>query len=142
MASPSCLARPRPQDFGPDPRVRRRRTALPPFVRADPFSILNVLHALRIASLKVRVSRLGDLPCDAGHLLVEMPIKERSHFVAIAECDERGRMAWRWVWDGDDSEAGRTRHRRALHCDAYSRMVEVLGHGRRGAQGDLFCHLG
>ena len=32
VASPSCLARPRPQDFDPDPRVRRRRTALPPYV--------------------------------------------------------------------------------------------------------------
>ncbi len=48
-------------------------------------------------------------------------------------------MAWRWVWDGNESAAGLARHHRALRCDAYARMVEVLRHGRRGVQGDLFC---
>ena len=151
VASPSCLARPRPQDFDPDPRVRRRRTALPPHVCADPFSIPNVLHALRAASLKARVTRAGDPPYDSGHVQIEMPITAkprsglrggRSHFVAIAERDAHGRMAWRWVWDGNDSEAARARHRRALQCDAYARMIEVLRYGRRGVQGDLFCPLG
>ena len=142
VASPSCLARPRPQDFDPDPRVRRRRTALPPFVRADPFSIPNILHALRAASLKARATRLGDPPHDAGHIQVEMPIKGRSRFVAIGQRDEHGRMAWQWVWDGNESESGQARHRRALRCDAYARMVEVLSHGCRGVQADLFCRQG
>ena len=138
VASPSCLARPRPQDFDPDPQARRRRTALPPHVRADPWSIPNILHELRAASLKVRATRLGDPPHDAGHIQIDMPIKGRSHFVAIAQRDECGRMAWRWVWDGNQSKAGLARHRRALRCDAYARMVEVLRHGRRGVQADLF----
>jgi hypothetical protein len=138
VASPSCRARPCPQDFGPDPQVRRR-TALPPHIRADPWSIPNILHALRAASLKARATRLGDPPHDAGHIQIEMPIKGRSRFVAIAQRDERGRMAWRWVWDGNQSKAGLARHRRALRCDAYARMVEVLRHGRRGVQADLFC---
>ena len=142
VASPSCLARPRPQDFDPDPQARRRRTALPPHVRADPWSIPNILHALKAASLKVRVVRLGDPPHDAGHIQIEMPIKGRSRFVAIAQRDERGRMAWWWVWDGNESESGRARHRHALRCDAYARMVEVLRHGRRGVQADLFCRPG
>ena len=71
-----------------------------------------------------------------------MPIKGRSRFVAIAERDAHGRMTWRWVWDGNDSKVGRLRHRRCLQCDAYARMVEVLRHGRRGIQADLFCRLG
>ena len=142
VASPSCLARPRPQDFDPNPRARRRRTALPPHVRADPWSIPNILHALRAASLKARVTRLGDPPHDAGHIEIDMPIKGRSRFVAIAERDIHGRMAWRAVWDGNDSKAGQLRHRRCLQCDAYARMVEVLRHGRRGVQADLFCHPG
>ncbi len=126
VASPSCLARPRPQDFDPDPH-----------------SIPNMLHALRAASLNVRVSRLGDPPHDRGHLQVEMPVKGRSRFVAIAERDRHGRMAWRVVWDGNhDSKAGQLRHRRALRCDAYTRMVEVLRHGRHGVQPDLFCRPG
>ena len=151
VASPSCLARPRPQDFDPDPQVRRRRTALPAHVRADPWSIPKILHALKAASLKARATRLGDPPHDAGHIQIEMPITAkprsglragRSCFVAIAERDERGRMAWRWVWDGNQSKAGLARHRRALRCDAYTRMVEVLRHGRRGVQADLFCDPG
>jgi len=142
VASPSCLARPCPQDFDPDPRARRRRTALPPHVRADPWSIPNVLHALRAAALKVRVARLGDPPHDAGQLQIDMPIKGRSRFVAIAQRDTRGRMAWRWVWDGNHSKAGLARYQRALRCDAYARMVEVLRHGRRGVQADLLCRPG
>ena len=139
VASPSCLARPRPQDFDPDPRVRRRRTALPAFVKADPFSLPNMLHALRAASLTARITRLGDPPHNRGQIQVEMPIKGRSRFAAIAERDWRGRMTWRWVWDGNDTDAGRQRYRRALRCDAYARMVEVLRHGRPGVQADLFC---
>ncbi len=142
VASPSCLARPRPQDFDPNPRARRRRTGMPAHVASDPHSIPNMLHALRAASLKVRITRLGDPPHDAGHIEIDMPIKGRSRFVAIAERDAHGRMAWRWIWDGNDSEAGQLRHRRALQCDAYTRMVEVLRHGRRGVQADLFCPLG
>jgi len=139
VASPSCLARPRPQDFDPDPRVRRWRTAVPPFVKADPFSIPNMLHALRAASLSARVSRLGDPPHDCGQIQIEMPIKGRSRFAAIAERDWRGRMTWRWVWDGNDTDAGRQRYRRALRCDAHARMVEVLRRGRPNVQADLFC---
>ena len=151
VASPSCLARPRPQDFDPDPRARHRRTGLPAHVASDPHSIPNMLHALRAASLKARTSRLGDPPGDRGHIRVEMPVTAkprsglrgaRSRFVALAERDHHGRMTWRVVWDGNDSKAGQLRHRRCLQCDAYARMVEVLRHGRRGVQGDLFCPLG
>jgi len=37
----------------------------------------------------------------------------------------------------------RQRHstQRQRQCDAYTRMVEVLRHGRRGVQADLFCRL-
>jgi len=88
-------------------------------------------------------TRLGDPPYDRGHLQVEMPVKGRSRFVAVAERDRHGRMAWRVVWDGNhESKAGQLRHRRCLRCDAYARMVEVLRHGRRGVQADLFCGSG
>ncbi len=77
VALPSCLARPRPQDFDPDPRARRRRTGLPAHVASDPRSIPNMLHALRAASLNVHVVRLGDPPWDRTHLQVAMPVKGR-----------------------------------------------------------------
>lgn len=143
VASPSCLTRPRPQDFDPDPRARRWRRGLPAHLASDPRSIPNMLHALRAASLKARVTRLGAPPHDRGHLRVEMPVKGRSRFMAIAKRDRHGRMAWRVVWDGNhESKAGQLRHRRALRCYAYARMVEVLRHGRRGLQADLFCGSG
>ncbi len=142
VASPSCLARPRPQDFDPDPHIRRRRVGLPAHVVSDPHSIPNMLHVLRAASLNVRVVRLGDPPWDHGHLQVEMPVKGRSRFVAIAERARHGRMVWRVVWDGNDSKAGQLRHRSCLQGDTYTRMVDVLRHGRRGVQADLFCHSG
>jgi len=46
------------------------------------------------------------------------------------------------VLTGNDTDAGRQRYRRALRCDAYARMVEVLRRGRPGVQADLFCHTG
>jgi len=95
VASPSCLARPRPQDFDPDPRVRRQRTPLPTEIRADPFSIPNILHALKAASLKARITRSGDPHYERGHIQIDMPVKGRSRFVAIAERDAQGRMVWR-----------------------------------------------
>ncbi len=142
VASPSCLARPRPQDFDPDPRVRRRRTPLPAEIRADPFSIPNILHALKAASLKARITRSGDPPCERGHIQIDMPVRGRSRFIAIAERGWRGRMEWHVGWDGNDSAAGLQRHRRCLRCDDYARMMQVLRHGRRGVQADLFCRLG
>jgi len=141
VASPSCLARPRPQDFDPDPRARRWRDGLPAHVKADPFSIHNIIHALRAASLKARVTRLGDPPHDCGHIQVDMPIKGRSRFVAIAKRGRRGHMEWKVVWDGNESDAGLKRHRRCLQCDDYARMMEVLRRGRLGVQADLFCPL-
>jgi len=141
VAAPSCLARPRPQDFDSDSRVRRRRTALPVEIRADPFSIPNILHALRAASLKARNTRLGDPPYDRGQIQVDMPVKGRSRFVAIAERGWRGRMEWRVVWDGNESKAGLLRHRRCLQCDDYARLMEVLRRGRLSMQTDLFHSL-
>ena len=141
VASPSCLARPRPQDFDPDARARRRRTGLPAEIRADPFSIPNILHALRAALLKARITRSGDPPYDRAQIQVDMPVKGRSRFVAIAERGWRGRMEGRVVWVGIDSVAGAKRHRRCLQCADYARMMEVLRRGRLSMQADLFHPL-
>ncbi len=61
--------------------------------------------------------------------------------MAIAERDRHGRVAWRVVWDGNDSKAGQLRHWRCLQCDAYARMMDALRHGRSGVQADLFYPL-
>jgi hypothetical protein len=142
VASPSWLARPRPHDFDPDIRVRRRRTPLPPHVEADPCSIPNILRALRHARLKARITRLGDPPWDTGHIQIDLPFKGRSRFVAIAQrTDEGNVMHWRLVWDGNESKAGLKRYARATRSDEYARIRRVLYNGHYGVQGDLFVNL-
>jgi hypothetical protein len=140
VASPSCLARPRPQDFDPDVRVRRRRTPVPPHVRADPWSIPNILKALRDMHLKARVTRLGDPPWDRGHIQIDLPFKGRSRFVAIANRDgaSGGRMIWCLVWDGNDSKAGQKRHARAVRSEEYDHIRRILCAGCTYVQFDLF----
>jgi len=137
VASPSCFARPRPQDFDPDPVVRRKRMPPPLHVRMDPYSVPNMLAALTVRGLKARITRLGDPPFARGHIQVEMPIKGRARFVLIGET-QGGVMAWRDAWDGNDSKAGLQRLRRSRNTDAYHAMREAMRHGRPVRQGDLF----
>ncbi|MHB0727830.1 hypothetical protein ACX4MZ_10675 [Roseomonas mucosa] len=138
VASPSCFARPRPQDFDPDPAVRRRRVPLPPEVRADPFSVPNMLGALVRAGLKARITRLGDPPHERGHIQVEMPVKGRAHFLLQGARGEDGQMRWLSLWGGNDSKAGQQRYRKAVATPAYGTMIRILRDGRRLIQTDLF----
>jgi hypothetical protein len=140
VASPSCFARPRPQDFDPDPAVRRQRTPAPPEVRADPHSVPNMLAALGAQGLKVRITRLGDPAHDRGHIQVEMPVKGRARFVLQGARGEDGLMHWRSAWDGNESKAGQKRFYRAVTTPAYAAMVRVMRDGRRTVQPDLFTH--
>ncbi len=138
IASPSCLMRPRPQDFDPDRRVRCRRTPTPPHVSADPWSIPNICKALRAAGLKARVTRLGDPPWDRGHIQIDLPFRGRSRFVAMCERAPGGGMTWRLVWDGNESKAGLRRYRTAVQSPEYGRILQVLRDGRSGLQADFF----
>ena len=138
VANPSCFARPRPQDFDPDPAARRRRVPPPPAVRADPHSIPNMLAALTGQGLKARITRLGDPVHERGHIQVEMPVKGRARFVLIGETSE-GVTGWRAVWDGNDSKAGLKRRRQAEATEAYRAMLTVMRSGRLNVQADLFA---
>ncbi|MHB0668465.1 hypothetical protein [Roseomonas mucosa] len=137
VANPSCFARPRPQDFDPDPAARRRRVPPPPAVRADPHSIPNMLAALTGQGLKARITRLGDPVHERGHIQVEMPVKGRARFVLIGETSE-GVTGWRAVWDGNDSKAGLKRRRQSEATEAYQLMLTAMREGRRRVQADLF----
>ena len=137
VANPSCFARPRPQDFDPDPVNRWRRVLLPPEVRADPFSVPNMLAALIGRGLKARITRSGDPPHQLGHIQVVMPVKGRARFVLIRE-PRHGTTGWRAVWDGNDSKPGLRRRRLSEATEAYRRMRDALRTGRRSVQPDLF----
>ena len=137
-ASPSCFARPRPQDFDPDPSVRRRRTPLPAAARGDPKGLRNMLAAMKAHGLHARLDRQGDPPHLRGSILVKMPIKGRAQFAAMAErAAEDQPIAWRLVWDGNDSKAGRRRYRAAIQTAAYASLVDVLKGGRSHVQHEL-----
>ncbi len=138
VASPSCFARPRPQDFDPDPEARRRRSAVPSEVRLNPHSVPNLLAALCSEGLKARITRLGDPPHERGHIQVEMPVKGRARFVLQGERTKGGRMHWRSAWDGNDSKAGLKRYARSVATPAYAAMVRIMRDGRRFSQPDLF----
>ena len=138
VASPSCLARPRPQDFDPDSTVRRRRSPLPPDARADPFGLHNILKAMLRRGLKARIDRLGDPPHARGQILIKMPIKGRAQFVASAERKSTADpIRWRLIWDGNESKAGLRRHRAAIRTSDYAALVDVLRHGLPHTQGEL-----
>lgn len=139
VASPSCFARPRPQDFDPDPDIRRRRAPRVPEVRLNPHSVPNLLAALRDAGLKARITRLGDPPHERGHIQVEMPVKGRARFVLQGERAPTGRMHWRSAWDGNESKAGLKRYAKAVRTPAYAAMVRIMREGRHIAQPDLFA---
>ena len=94
-----------------------------------------MLRALHDAALKARITRLGDPPCDRGHIQVDLPLKGRSRFVVMDARDDTGRMVWRLLWDGNEGEAGRRRHRIAFASDAYSRRLAGGAQGRGRAPG-------
>lgn len=138
VASPSCLARPRAEDFDPDPAIRNRKRPVPAHVRADPYSILNMLAALHTAGFKARITRLGDPPWDKGHIQIDLPLKGRSRFIAIGQRSADREMVWRTVWDGNESKAGLVRYRRAVSEGYLDRLRTILRNGRTEMQVDLF----
>lgn len=140
VASPSHLARPRPQDFDPDPVERHRRQQPPAYVTHDPRSIPNMLRAFHAAALTARITRLGDPPWDRGHIQIDLPLKGRSRFLAIGERDEAGSMLWRVLWDGNDTKAGLKSYRQAVRAGYRDQLGAILQTGLMIRQPDLFGH--
>jgi hypothetical protein len=133
VASPSCLMRPRLQDFHPDPQVRRRRTQLPEHVRTDPLSINNMLRAFQAEGLKARITRLGDPTWDRGSIQIDLTMKGRARFHAEAVRDDMGTMRWQLSWDGNYSRAGQRRLRAAMQREEYRLLKGVIAVGLSGA---------
>jgi hypothetical protein len=105
---------PKPEDFDPDPAARRRRIPPPAYVRADPWSIPNILKSFAAAGFKARVTRLGGPPWNKGHIHIDLPQNGRGRFIAIGERSRTHRMEWRLVWDGNGSKAGLKRYLRTV----------------------------
>ena len=82
MTSAARFVRPRPQDFDPDPKLRRAAVKYPPEITSDPRSAPNMLKALRAAGFNARPSVLGETDFVArADLLVDFPGgKEKGRF--------------------------------------------------------------
>ena len=66
-----------------------------------------MLAELKAHGLHARLDRQRDPPHLRGSILVKRPVKGRAQFAAMAERDtEDQQIAWRLVWDGNDSKPG------------------------------------
>ena len=128
--------RPRPQDFDPDPAMRRRRVPLPDHVASDPRSPHNMMKALRSAGFLARPSLLSELTFDAVDLLVDFPGgKKDGRFLVRGKRGPDGAMRWSMSWEGGDSSAAMRRRLRAVRSEEYA-LLSRLVLGEKAAPSD------
>lgn len=136
LASPSLMARPRPQDFDPVPAVRRKRVAKPVATARDPMSISGRLSALKAAGLKARIALAGDDPSEHALIVVDLAPRRKARFNVLGKRVD-GKMTWVIAWGGNWNDAGFKAKRRAKQLDAYRLMAGLFRQDRR-ASGALF----
>lgn len=118
VASPSLMARPRPQDFDPDPVIRRKRVALPADVVAEASSVPNVLRNLKRSGIKARLYLVGDPAWDRAVLQIDLAPGRTGRFNADA-VREGGRTTWSFGWAGNYGPTADRHRMRALKLPSY-----------------------
>lgn len=122
--------RPRPQDFDPDPKVRRARAPVPEHVASDPLSTWNMLRALRAFGYNARASILGEVTWDAAELLVDFPLgREKGRYHVTGERDAQGGMQWGATWDGNGTKTDERRRYRCQQSEEFGRFKGILSYG-------------
>lgn len=130
LTSAERFQRPRPQDFDPDPKVRRAKVPVPDRLAADPRSVPNMMKALRAAGFRVKPSIVGETTFEEADLLVDFPGgKEKGRFGLLGRRNDKGIMVWRHDWEGNYSRADQRRRTRALRSAEYRIFVEILASG-------------
>ncbi|GJD90917.1 hypothetical protein BHAOGJBA_4461 [Methylobacterium hispanicum] len=130
MTTAMTFQRPRPQDFDPDPKVRRARVPVPEQVAADPLSTWNMMRVLRSFGYDARASVLGDVTWDAAGLLVDFPGgREKGRFSVEGKRDASGAMTWTYFWDGNGSAADNRRRIRCQSGGEYRTFRNILAYG-------------
>jgi len=132
VASPSYIARPRPQDFDPDPVERRRRLPLPPEALSDPRSVPNVLRALKAAGLKAAVSLAGDPAWERAVVQVDLGPGRTMRHLADARRNSKGIIEWTLRWGGNDSIPGFRKLRQSVKLDGYRILKHIVTRANRG----------
>jgi hypothetical protein len=130
VSSPSLIARPRPQDFDPDPVERRKRPPLPTEAVEDPLSVPNMMARLRAEGFEPEVALVGEPAWERAVVQIDLGPGRSMRFCANAARNGAGEIEWTLRWGGNDSEAARKKHRQATRLPSYVRLREiVLGKG-------------
>jgi hypothetical protein len=130
MTTAMKYERPRPQDFDPDPKVRRARQPIPRHVADDPLSTWSMMRALRFFGYHARASIFGEVTFDGAVLLVDFPQgREKGRFEVSGERDADGIMKWRAGWSGNGTKTDERRRFRCQQSDEYGHFKGILAYG-------------
>lgn len=130
------VERPRPQDFDPDPKVRRARVPVPHRDQIDPRSTPNMLKALREAGFKVGVSMAGEILEDEADLFVVFPGgKNFGRYALRGERGADGAMAWTYAYHDNDTKAAEKRRLRCLYGQDLPRFRAIVAAGLSKTEG-------
>ncbi|WP_338578691.1 hypothetical protein V8J38_16660 (plasmid) [Brevundimonas olei] len=130
VASPAYMARPRPQDFDPDPAVRRRRLRLPAEVAEDPRSVPNVLRSLVRAGFRARLALAGDPRYRRGVIQIDLRPGRTGRFLAEAK-PQGDTTAWDLSWGGNHNTTALRQASSARRLPAYQELKRLIPSERR-----------
>lgn len=132
VASPSLLARPRDQDFDPDPVVRRRKLPLPPEATDDPRSVPNVIRAMKAAGLNASVQLAGDPAWARAVVQIDLGPGRTMRHLADARRGPDGTIVWSLRWGGNDSRPGVRKRSQSMRLDSYRELKQLIGRVNAG----------
>jgi hypothetical protein len=141
VASPSLLARPRDQDFDPDPVVRRRKLPLPPEATEDPRSVPNVLRAMKAAGLKAVVQLAGDPAWARAVVQVDLGPSRTMRHLADARRGPDGTIVWSLRWGGNDSRPGIRKRFQSKRLDSYRELKLLIDSANAGQTASAAANL-
>jgi hypothetical protein len=141
VASPSLLARPRDQDFDPDPVVRRKRLPLPPEATEDPRSVPNVLRAMKAAGLDAAVQLAGDPAWARAVVQVDLGPGRSMRHLADARRGPDGVILWSLGWGGNDSRPGIRKRVQSMRLDSYRELKLLINRVNAGHASSAFATL-
>lgn len=141
VASPSLLARPRDQDFDPDPVVRRRKLPLPPEATEDPRSVPNVLRAMKAAGMKAVVQLAGDPAWARAVVQVDLGPGRTMRHLADARRGPDGTIVWSLRWGGNDSRPGIRKRFQSMRLDSYRELKQLIDRVNAGQTGSASANM-